>query len=135
MFNTASNLSFGQFDTNGVGANVSSIPAGETFTLNFTQTDPTVATFTDNATITGQIVSNGSNVHVQFATTSFTIGSDIFTIAQPPGGFLVVSPNNNNGITTINGAVTQSGAPEPSTMLLLGGGFISLAFLKRKRRA
>lgn len=61
--------------------------------------------------------------------TSGTFGSNIFTITSPT---LVVSPNTNLGTTTVQGAVTQT--PEPATMAMVGGLFIGLAGMARRKR-
>jgi hypothetical protein len=131
-------ISYGNIDTTGVGLTTETVPAGTTFTLTFTEESPTPTTFTDTATVSGMIDSTFSNIHVDFPTTSFMIGDDTFTIAQPEGGFVIVPPDDDAGLTTINGELTltvTSGTPEPSTsMLLIGGGLTSLAFLLRRRK-
>lgn len=130
------NLSYGMFDTNGVGSATSSVPAGDMFTLTVTQTAPTSNGFTDTATISGTISSTGSTIKVLFPTLIFALGPDFFTIAQPTSpddGFLIVAPNDNSGFTTVNGTVAINPTPEPTTMLLLGGALISLSLIRRKR--
>jgi PEP-CTERM motif len=70
----------------------------------------------------------GGNAAVSgnFGTTFFTINSTT----------QIVSPNTNGGVETVQGTVNSNGAiPEPATMAMVGGLFIGLAVLARKRRA
>jgi hypothetical protein len=61
--------------------------------------------------------------------TSGSFGSSIFSITNPT---LIVSPNTNNGTTTVQGTLTQT--PEPATMAMVGGLFIGLAGMARRKR-
>lgn len=65
---------------------------------------------------------------------SGNFGTSVFTISTPS---LIVSPNSgsNPGTTTVQGALASTAAPEPATMAMVGGLFIGLAALARKRRA
>lgn len=138
---TEGNISYGMFDTTGVGSNTSTVPSGETFTLNVYQTAPSSTSFTDVATLTGMISSTGSSIILTFPTLNFMLGPDIFSISQPGptalnpgGGFVIVPPNDDNGATTINGQAAMTTTPEPSTMILFGLGLISLSLIGRKRQ-
>ncbi len=67
---------------------------------------------------------------------SGTFDTTIFTISSPT---LIVPPNSGAkpGDTTVQGTVNAAsvgGAPEPATMAMVGGAFIGLAALARKRR-
>jgi len=62
-----------------------------------------------------------------------SFGPTSFTISSPT---LIVAPNSGTppGDTTVQGAVNSTLIPEPATMAMVGGLFVGLAALARKRR-
>ncbi len=80
-----------------------------------------------------QIGPNGTNALTgDFGTTYFTISNVTEIVAPNSGG----GGGAENGDTTVQGTVnsTEDVVPEPATMALVGGAFIGLAALARKRR-
>lgn len=101
-------------------------------------TDTAIGEFIGTST-GGTAYSNSSNITITWSplligpgttgATSGNFGLDSFTVTSPT---LIVSPNTNNGTTTVQGAVTA--APEPATMAMAGGLLIGLAGMARRKR-
>jgi hypothetical protein len=119
--------SAGQITTAGAGS-----PTG-TFTLTINQTVPTIGSGSaGTAAFTGTVTNTSSGTVVDFLNTTIDIGSVVYTLQQPPGGYDLVPPGNNNGVTTIQMSVSET--PEPSSLMLLGTGLMSGAGMLMRRR-
>jgi len=148
---TPSNINFGDFvlvcptcgtQASGLGT---SFPAF-TFDLFVSDdTDGAVGEYVGTST-GGSVWSNVSQISISWSplmlgpgtsgATSGSFGPTDFTISSPT---LIVAPNSGSpaGTTTVQGTVTTavvSTVPEPATLAMVGGAFIALAALARRKR-
>ena len=129
-----SNTSFGTITTTITGLGVLAPGFTTGFTMTVHQTAPSVGQADFVGNLAGNFTSNAQgDFFLNFTTPFITIGSVTYTLQQPPGGYAIVPPNVNGGVTSIQGAFSApSTVPEPASMLLLGTGLLAAFRARRK---
>jgi hypothetical protein len=140
-----SNVDFGDFLLICTGCATGGTAFGSfTFSLEITDvTDSATGVFTGTSTA-GTVTPTSATMDVNWSptqvgpgTTNATGGTNFSTtFFTVPNMTLIVAPNSGTppGDTSIQGTVSSTLVPEPATMAMVGGLFVGLAALARKRR-
>ncbi len=125
---------FGIFDLSGgiVGGPLN--PFNTSFTLIFNQAPPNTGMAAVAGMVAGSVNFDSGILRYTPSLSSVSIAGFTYTFDNP-SYVLQVPAGTFGGLTTIQGTITGSPIPEPSTFALLGAGISALALARRKRAA
>lgn len=126
--------SFGTVTTSVAGSGAS---GSGSFDLTITQTVPSPGgSGTLTGVLSGTVSDNASTGLLDFSNLSLVIGTGsnevVYTLQEPVGGYELVPPSTNGGVTSIQGTITAT--PEPNSLMLLGTGLLGGAGMLMRRR-
>jgi PEP-CTERM motif len=133
-------INYGNIDTTGTGTNVNL--SGLLLTININSTPPGGSGTLPNGAISGTLSTSSSTSEILFSPNNTTsifgtlpgvqIGNELYQVLNPSLGLVPPTDGNPIGQTTIQGDVTNTAVPEPTTFLLMGAG-LALAGIVRFR--
>ncbi len=137
---TPSIINLGNIVSTGTGTNVNL--TGLLLTLNVNSTPPGGSGTLPNGAVSGTMSTNNSGTTILFSpnntTTGFgtlpgvMIGNFAYQVLNPSLGLQAPTVGNPIGQTSIQGAVTDSAVPEPTTVVLMSAGLGLVAFIRRR---
>lgn len=143
---TPSIINFGDIVTTGTGT---SVLTGFLLTINVNSTPPGAGGVLPNGAISGTLSTNNSGAIITFGPNNTTTGfgtlpgevisggTQAFTyqILNPTLGLQAPTVGNPVGETSIQGAVTDTSAPEPATLIPMAAGLCAIGLFRRRRNA
>jgi hypothetical protein len=134
-------VDLGSFFTQASGTtlDLTSIPAGVTFTLTIQQSGPTAGFGVVAGNVSGGLAYSPSRSTLVFTPTSNTVnigGATYNLVTDNSGNINIAAPtqSNNPNPTIIKANATVSTVPEPATVALMGSGLLGLVGIGAVRR-
>jgi hypothetical protein len=141
---TPSIINLGNIETTGTGSNVN--VSGLLLTINVNSTPPGTSGTLPNGAISGSISTSQSGASILFSPNNTTTGfgtlpgvaitggntSLTYQVLNPTLGLEDPTDGNPIGQTSIQGAVTDTSAPEPTTLVLMGAGLGVVGMLRKR---
>ncbi len=141
---TPSIINLGNIVTTGTGTSVSA--TGLRLTINVNSTPPGASGTLPIGSISGSISTNNSGAILTWSPNNTTTGfgtlpgvviagggqSFTYQVLNPTLGLVAPTVGNPIGQTSIQGAVTDTSAPEPATFAMVGAGLAIAGMLRRR---
>lgn len=112
--------------------------SGFVLTITISQTTPVNGSNAIVGSFAGSISGTASNAIVTWGTQSVLIGPIRYSafdnsLVVPAPSIALAQPSVNNGVTSIQAAITDTTIPEPSTYAMIGGALVALAAIRRRK--